>query len=225
MLYDQAAFLRVLSKWALCSSSPLVQDALEKTLKYLSTEMLSSEGYFFASQDADSEGEEGIYFTYTKKEFELVAKRALAFAKGPSVPLETLLSWFQVTEEGNFRDGLNVISLDGNQKKEFLRGFQLGFDFEGSLRASRLSPEENSPFNGSKGGGFLEFSDDFGFGGCGAIHSVWRGTGTCSKSFSSGASGALPEFFLKTNPSFATPPLLMKSLFTWRITAICLRLN
>jgi rhodanese-related sulfurtransferase len=32
--------------------------------------MIADENYFFSAQDADSEGTEGLFFTFTKEEFE-----------------------------------------------------------------------------------------------------------------------------------------------------------
>ena len=121
MLYDQAGFLRVLAKGGLLLSSPLVYDALLNTLEYLSAEMVGEEGYFFSAQDADSEGKEGLYFGYTEKEFESLVHRALR-ERGKDVisgKMETLKAWFQITREGHFENGLNVISLSIEFKKDF----------------------------------------------------------------------------------------------------------
>lgn len=116
MLYDQAGLLRLLSKISLVYPSPLVFDALIQTLEYLRVEMLSEDGYFFSAQDADSEGMEGLFFTFSKDEF---IDALVQFNEELSENMETYLKWFNITEKGNFERNLNVISLNHEHKEEF----------------------------------------------------------------------------------------------------------
>lgn len=115
MLYDQAGLLKVLSKISLIYPSPSVFDGMIQTLDYLQNEMLSDEGYYFSAQDADSEGVEGLYFTFTKDEF---IDAMVAHDEGLSDHLEKLINWFCITEEGNFERKLNVIQLSPKEKEE-----------------------------------------------------------------------------------------------------------
>ena len=115
MLYDQAGFLRMLVKASLMYPSPLILDAQMQTLDYLNNEMLSDDNYFYSAQGADSEGIEGLYFTYTFDEFKDVITQDEELAE----KFESIKSWFGINEKGNFRNGLNVISLDFNKKDEF----------------------------------------------------------------------------------------------------------
>lgn len=116
MLYDQAGLLRLLAKVSLIYPSPLVFDALIQTLEYLKVEMLSDKGYFFSAQDADSEGHEGLYFTFTKDEF---IDSLVSFDEKLSDDMDTFLKWFNITEEGNFEKNLNVITLNQEYKDDF----------------------------------------------------------------------------------------------------------
>jgi uncharacterized protein len=116
MLYDQAGLLRVLAKLSQFYPAPLIFDGILQTLDYLSTEMVAEEGYFFSAQDADSEGHEGLYFTFGKDEFEASFEEAAAEQKEK---ISTYLSYFNITEQGNFEHGLNVISLNPQFKSEF----------------------------------------------------------------------------------------------------------
>ncbi|MBT5095444.1 MAG: thioredoxin domain-containing protein, partial [Halobacteriovoraceae bacterium] len=113
MLYDQAGLLRVLSKFSTLYPSPLVYDALINTIDYLDKEMLADSKYFFSAQDADSEGMEGLYFTYSEEEFE-----KLVFSVEEDADLEKIKSWFGISKEGNFLQGFNVISLNNEHKAE-----------------------------------------------------------------------------------------------------------
>lgn len=116
MLYDQAALLRVLVKTSLIYPSPLILDALTQTLNYLDSEMLSDQGYFFSAQDADSEGVEGLYFTFTQEELIDAVTKEKSYE---DQKLHQILSWFKTKEEGNFHSGLNTIALNEEKKNEF----------------------------------------------------------------------------------------------------------
>ncbi len=118
MLYDQAGLLKLLSKFGLVYPSPIVFDTLMNTLEYLQTEMMHEDGYFFSAQDADSEGQEGLFFTFSEEEFEEVVNKASNEEDDLTGEIETLKKWFQITKEGNFTGGLNVISLSSGFKKE-----------------------------------------------------------------------------------------------------------
>ncbi|MBL7664663.1 MAG: thioredoxin domain-containing protein [Bacteriovoracaceae bacterium] len=104
MLYDQAGLLTVLAKFSLFRTSPLIQAALANTLDYLEKEMLSEENYFFSAQDADSEGHEGLYFTYSYDEFLEILKDSNLESKK-----ELILKLIPIDKEGNFENGLNII--------------------------------------------------------------------------------------------------------------------
>ena len=119
MLYDQAGCLRVLSKLSLLYPSPLVYDNLMNTMDYLANEMMSENKFFFSAQDADSEGVEGLYFTYSEEEFEDALNNADDEDEQLSKNLDKIKSWFNVTKEGNFEKGLNILSLNYDKKEEF----------------------------------------------------------------------------------------------------------
>lgn len=116
MLYDQAGLLKVLSKLSQFYPSPLVFDGILQTLDYLKTEMISEDGYFFSAQDADSEGTEGLYFTFSKDEF------VASFDEAPETQknrIDYFLKVFNITDKGNFEHGLNVISLNHELKTDY----------------------------------------------------------------------------------------------------------
>lgn len=116
MLYDQSGFLRVLSKVTPFYPSPLLFDAIVQTLDYLDTEMVAEKGHFMSSQDADSEGQEGLYFTFTKEEFVHTLSEAGDTLGRYNQEWE---EWFGITEKGNFTNGLNVISLNPSLKQTY----------------------------------------------------------------------------------------------------------
>jgi uncharacterized protein len=142
MLYDQAGLLKVLSKLSQFYPSPLIFDGILQTMDYLKSEMVADEGYFFSAQDADSEGQEGLYFTFTKEEF------VASFDEAPEeqkTKIEYYLDVFNITEHGNFEHGLNVLSLNPTLKSEYYsqEGWQAIRDIRHRLleqRKLRLPP-------------------------------------------------------------------------------------
>jgi hypothetical protein len=73
----------------------LYKRVLDEIYEYLVTDMLSSENLFFSAEDADSEGEEGLFYTWTMKELkEILNKDELAL----------IVKTFQAEEKGNFLD-------------------------------------------------------------------------------------------------------------------------
>ncbi|MBC6490959.1 thioredoxin domain-containing protein [Flavihumibacter stibioxidans] len=99
MLYDQALFIGVL-----CDAYQLTGDSdyarvIHQTMDFIQREMLSPEGGFYSALDADSEGEEGKYYVWRKKELEELL--------GPDAALAC--AWYGVTEKGNW-EGINILT-------------------------------------------------------------------------------------------------------------------
>jgi hypothetical protein len=74
MLYDNAALLGVFSEAASLTGNPLLASAARATADWLLSDMRDPTGGFYATLDADSEGEEGRYYTFVPDDF----KSALA---------------------------------------------------------------------------------------------------------------------------------------------------
>ena len=98
MLYDNALLPRAyLDAWQLTGEDAF-RRVVEETLQFVQRELRSPEGGFFSSLDADSEGEEGRFYTWTPAELQVaLGADAAAVARA-----------FDVTEAGNF-DGRNVL--------------------------------------------------------------------------------------------------------------------
>jgi uncharacterized protein len=99
MLYDNAQLVRAYADLYKVTCEPLFKAVVEETVTYLLREMLHSEGGFYSTQDADSEGEEGRFFVWTVDE----VNRLIGPANG-----EIFCRIFDVTEEGNF-DNKNIL--------------------------------------------------------------------------------------------------------------------
>jgi uncharacterized protein YyaL (SSP411 family) len=73
----------------------LYKRVLDEIYEYLVTDMLSLENLFFSAEDADSEGEEGLFYTWTMKELKEILNKD---------ELSLMVKTFQVEEKGNFLD-------------------------------------------------------------------------------------------------------------------------
>ncbi len=68
MLYDNAQLaLSYLEAWQI-TQDPFFKNVAESTLRYVLRDMRGDHGAFFASEDADSGGEEGSYYVWTRDE-------------------------------------------------------------------------------------------------------------------------------------------------------------
>lgn len=137
MLYDQAGLLKMLTLASTVMPSPLFFDGIIQTLDYLENEMLHEEKYFMAAQDADSEGHEGLYFTFSKEEIlDIIDQSEIEeLIKNK----DKLIQWINIGETANFEQGLNVISLNFDKKDEFYQknGWTILRDLKQVLLESR----------------------------------------------------------------------------------------
>jgi uncharacterized protein len=72
MLYDNALLVSLLSRVSVLEDNPLFRIRIEETIAWLISDMRTAIGTFAASYDADSEGEEGRYYIWTRQEIDSV---------------------------------------------------------------------------------------------------------------------------------------------------------
>jgi uncharacterized protein YyaL (SSP411 family) len=100
MLYDQALLgLAYLHGWQVTGSA-LCRLVLEELVGYVLRDLRHPEGGFFSAEDADSEGEEGRFYTWTPDE--------LLDVLGPT-DAATAADWWGVFEGGNF-EGRSILN-------------------------------------------------------------------------------------------------------------------
>ena len=100
MLYDNAQLLELLALGHQRSGNALFATRARETVEWLRREMTTKEGGFAASLDADSEGEEGKFYVWSKNEIvELIGPEAGEF----------FARHYDVTDEGNF-EGHNILN-------------------------------------------------------------------------------------------------------------------
>lgn len=119
MLYDNGQILQFLSDlWSDDIQEPAFKRAVLGTIEWLKREMTSSEGYFYAAQDADSfinsdeiEPEEGAFYIWNYAELQELLS---------SQELEELKSAFNVTSEGNFEGNIVLKRVNADLLSESL---------------------------------------------------------------------------------------------------------
>ncbi|OIR08373.1 hypothetical protein GALL_95410 [mine drainage metagenome] len=70
MLYDNALLIGVLSEAYQLTKKELYAETIHRTMQFIEREMLSDENGFYSALDADSEGVEGKFYTWSKIEIE-----------------------------------------------------------------------------------------------------------------------------------------------------------
>ncbi len=100
MLYDNALLIGLLSDTYRLTKNHLFRTAIEASLSFIKREMTQNEGGFYSALDADSEGEEGKFYVWDKKEIEAVLDDPKAS--------EVFCYFYGVTDEGNW-EGHNIL--------------------------------------------------------------------------------------------------------------------
>ncbi|MDO9040452.1 MAG: DUF255 domain-containing protein, partial [Bacteroidota bacterium] len=78
MLYDNAQLLGLYANAFKTDPNPNYKQVIEETIEFLKRELLSPEDGFYSALDADSDGEEGKFYVWTKPELELILKNDFA---------------------------------------------------------------------------------------------------------------------------------------------------
>ncbi len=100
MLYDNALLLHLLAEAQQISPRPGWSESAERLVEWLGREMTDAAGAFHATQDADSEGEEGKAFVWSPAELDAV----LGAEDG-----RRAATAFGVTAQGTFEHGRSVL--------------------------------------------------------------------------------------------------------------------
>lgn len=100
MLYDNAQLLKLYSIGYQLTGEEEYRHIVQDTAEYVRREMTAAEGGFYATQDADSEGEEGKYFLWSMDEIREALDQDEA---------RLIIDYYGVTEEGNF-EGKNILN-------------------------------------------------------------------------------------------------------------------
>ena len=73
MLYDQAQMISLYSNAYKLFKTSEYKDLVYQTINFINTEMNSSDNLYYAAMDADTDGEEGKYYSFNLNEIELIS--------------------------------------------------------------------------------------------------------------------------------------------------------
>jgi len=112
MLYNQAQMSLGYLRAASLTGNPQFSRVASQTLDYVLRDMRSPDGGFYSATDADSEGEEGVFFLWTRAQVRQVLSEPDA---------ELAISLFNLSESGNF-EGSNILNLSAAVDKQIPEG-------------------------------------------------------------------------------------------------------
>ena len=118
MLYDNALLVPVYVEAYQILENPLYLKVVRRTLDFMLREMTGPHGGFYSALDADSEGEEGKFYVWTKAEIESVLGEERA---------RTFCEYYNVSDRGNF-EGKNNLYVDINSERLRTAGEVEDFD-------------------------------------------------------------------------------------------------
>jgi uncharacterized protein YyaL (SSP411 family) len=139
MLYDNAILAQsYLEAWQV-TKKPLYRRVCQEILDYILRDMTHPEGGFYSAEDADSEGHEGLFYTWTQEEIlNLLGEEGRLFSE-----------FYGVTADGNF-EGRNIlhttITLEEFANQHHVDPVQLEYQFERQrlflwkIRENRVHP-------------------------------------------------------------------------------------
>ncbi|MGE5474649.1 MAG: thioredoxin domain-containing protein [Ignavibacteriales bacterium] len=120
MLYDNSLLAIAYLEAFQATGKAIYRNVAEKIFDYVLRTMTSPEGGFYSAEDADSEGEEGKFYTWTKSEIESLLEPSDA---------ELFCSHYDITSGGNFEEK-NIPNLIRSKK-------DISIEEEKRLNASR----------------------------------------------------------------------------------------
>jgi len=94
MLYDNAQLLSVYAEASVWNNDPLYFKVADEIISFVKRELTSPEGGFYSALDADSEGVEGKFYTFTKEETEAILGNET----------EPFCIYYNITDDGNWEE-------------------------------------------------------------------------------------------------------------------------
>ncbi len=140
MLYDNALLTSLYAQTAIETGDRHYKNIAAKTADFMLSQMLSPSGGFYSAYDADSEGVEGLYYTWDYQEIKELLKDSA----------EPFISFFNIAEDGNWEEGRNILHSTVRVEKyaeeknidpvEFRKYLATQLETLGKARAKRVPP-------------------------------------------------------------------------------------
>lgn len=99
MLYDNGQLISLYSEAYQVTKNPIYKEVVYETIGFVQRELMSPEGGFYSSLDADSEGEEGKFYVFTKEELQgIIGQEEALFS-----------AYYNIRAEGNWEHSQNIL--------------------------------------------------------------------------------------------------------------------
>ena len=130
MLYDNALILGTLAEAYQITKKPIYQDVIHATFTFLQRELFNGSGGYYAALDADSEGVEGKFYTWSYDELKAIIT--------PDI-FDAFIAYYQVTPNGNW-EHTNILWTQNELEKEWEPAWQNELKKLFDARAVRVRP-------------------------------------------------------------------------------------
>jgi len=99
MLYDNAQLISVYSHAYQLTRNDFYKTIINQTISFVERELAASSGSFYSSVNADTKNGEGEFYAWNEKEFKQTTRND-----------NLVLEYFNITLEGNWKNGNNILS-------------------------------------------------------------------------------------------------------------------
>ena len=99
MLYDNSQLVSLYAAAYQQTKNENYKTIITETLEFIQRELTSKDGGFYASLDADSEGEEGKYYVWSQEELQQVL----------GVHAKLIMDYYNAEANGNWENGINIL--------------------------------------------------------------------------------------------------------------------
>ena len=96
MLYDQAMLIHAYLDAYLVTKDQFYKSVIDEIIVYIARDMTSDLGAFYSAEDADSEGEEGVFYIWNTNEIYNLFDKADA---------DLIIDYYNLREKGNWPEG------------------------------------------------------------------------------------------------------------------------
>jgi uncharacterized protein YyaL (SSP411 family) len=118
MLYDNGQLVGLYAEAYVWNPDPLYQNVVEETVSFVERELMSPDFGFYSALDADSEGVEGKFYTFSKSEVEEIL----------GDDADVFCIYYHVTEDGNWEEEQTNIFF--RKEQDDVLAAQLGLSVE-----------------------------------------------------------------------------------------------
>ena len=130
MLYDQALLVHAYLDAYIATEDMKYSNIVHEIIEYVLRDMTSPQGGFYSAEDADSEGEEGVFYVWKTDELvSVLGKEDARF----------MIEFLNIKEKGNWKDGMRHGTNIPHQVKTW---GQISNDYKLSVNASKARYEK-----------------------------------------------------------------------------------